>query len=91
MAEEKKGLFDKAKDAVNNIKDGNGNGGVKDKWDNVKEKGDQVVDRFGGGDDNAEPNTEESNTGREMTDKDTTTRAGDDQNDKGNDGDRQNQ
>lgn len=89
MAEEKKGLFDKAKDAVNNIKDGKGEsgGGVKDKWDNVKEKGDQVVNRFGG-DDNTDPNTEESNTGREMTDKDTTTRAGDDQNDKGNDGNR---
>ncbi|MCG1008544.1 hypothetical protein J4760_00615 [Salinicoccus sp. ID82-1] len=84
MAENNKGLFDKAKDAVNNFKSGDGsnNKSVKDTWDSVKEKGDQVVDRFGNNDDS----TEKSTPDREVTQEDTTTRAGDDHNDKGNDG-----
>lgn len=41
MAEEKKGLFDKAKDKVNDLKDNTSKEDVQQGWDKTKEHGDE--------------------------------------------------
>ncbi|WP_017548357.1 hypothetical protein [Salinicoccus carnicancri] len=41
MAEEKKGLFDKAKDKVNELKDNTSKEDVQQGWDTAKEHGDE--------------------------------------------------
>ncbi|MHC0552789.1 hypothetical protein [Salinicoccus sp. CNSTN-B1] len=50
MAEEKKGLFDKAKDLVDKAKDKDTRENVSNKWDDAKEFGDQHADKVGAGD-----------------------------------------
>lgn len=94
MAEEKKGLFDKAKDLVNKAKSEDTRKDVSENWDNIKEQGDQHADKVGAGD----KWDKVSETGDKVVDKygidgdpgegekDKTTRAGDNANDKGNDG-----
>ncbi|AKG73611.1 hypothetical protein [Salinicoccus halodurans] len=41
MAEEKKSLFDKAKDKVNDLKDNTSKEDVQQGWDSAKEQGDK--------------------------------------------------
>lgn len=41
MAEEKKGLFDKAKDKVNDLKDNTSKEDVQQGWDKAKDQGDE--------------------------------------------------